>query len=134
MPRGYSNAYQSCTAIVEGETAQFTVSTTDTLSANLPVSILVSQESGEDFISGTPPISATLDMSSKTDLVEVMTRADTNDEEDGTITVTIQEDPKKTSRTMDATYLRGSPNSASITIQDNDAPAGAPNITIAGFT
>ena len=121
-------------AIQEGETAQFTVSTTDTLSVNLPVSILVSQRVGEDFIRVTPPINATLDMSSKTDLVEVMTLADTNDEADGTITVAIQEDPKKISRTMDATYMRGSPDSASITIQDNDAPAGAPNITIAGET
>ena len=85
----------SPTTIVEGETAQFTVSTTDTLPADLPVSILVSQGAGEDFIAGTPPITATLDMSSKTDLVEVMTFADTNDEDDGTITVTIQEDPKK---------------------------------------
>ena len=120
-------------AIQEGETAQFTVSTTDTLSTNLPVSILVSQGEGEDFISETSPITATLDMSSKTDLVEVMTLADTNDEDDGTITVAIQEDPKKISRTMDATYLRGSPNSASITIQDNDVPVGAPIITVTGL-
>ena len=92
----------------------------------------VSYQGGDDFISGTPTLTPSIASATNTHVYTINTEADTTDEANDTITVTISEDPKKGDRTQDATYLVGSPGSDSITVEDDDAAAGSPVVTIAG--
>ena len=66
-------------------------------------------------------------------ILKVPTVADIADETNGTITVTIDEDPLVSDNTMDATYLRGTKTTATITVEDNDDPdTSKPRVTISG--
>ena len=116
--------------IREGEDAIFTISAAGTLAADLPIT--VSYQGGDDFISGTPTLTPSIASATNTHIYTINTVADTTDEANDTIAVTISTDPKKTSRTEDATYLVGSPATATITVEDDDAAAGSPVVTIAG--
>ena len=122
----------SLDAIEEGETAQFTVNATNPVpSGNLTVSVMVSQDSSEDFLTNTIPNS--VDLVDGTGVLEVGTTPDKINEDDGTITVMIQPDPLIANTTMDATYLLGSITTASVAVKDNDdADTSKPSVTISG--
>ena len=107
-------------SITEGDDAVYTVTATGELSADLIVAMTATQGTGEDFLAGTHPATVTVDMTSKTAEYRVPTSGDDTDEANGTITATIGDDPKKADRTMNATYLRGSPASADVTVEDDD--------------
>ena len=118
--------------IEEGETAQFTVNAMNPdPTEEISVSIEVSQGSGEDFLTSTNP--NTVRLVNGTGIVEVNTTPDKVDENNGTITVTLQSDPLNTDPTMDATYLLGNKTTASISVLDNDDPdTSKPSVTISG--
>ena len=124
----------SLSTIQEGENAVFTIRATGTLATDLPVIVSYDQGSS-DFIKGTPTTTPEIDSITNSVVYTIETLADTDHEANGTITVTIVEDPKKANltaetRTMDATYLVGSPASMAVMVEDNDAAAGSPIITI----
>ena len=121
------------TSVQEGEDVVFTITSSGVTLTN-DLSVTVSFQGGADFILGTPETTVMIDQDTNTGDYTIMTEPDTVEETADTITVTISPDPKQADRTMDATYLVGSDNTSSIMIEDNDAMAGSPVITISANT
>ena len=115
--------------IQEGEDAVFTISAVGTLAKDLPIPVTFDQGTS-DFIMGTPTRIPVIDSTTNSVVYTIETAADTTQESDGTISVTIFEDPLIYIPHMDATYIRGSMASAEIMVEDNDAAVGSPVITI----
>ena len=116
-------------SIDEGEDAVFMVTATGvTLTQELEVAVSVEQGATDNFIDtavATP--SEVMIETSGTGKLRVKTKADTNDEPNGTITAIIE-------KSSGATYLLGSRITESITVQDNDDDGTLPMITISGTT
>ena len=116
-------------SIDEGEDAVFTVTATGvTLTQELEVAVNVEEGETDNFIDSavTKPTSVMVKTSGSGKLY-VKTKADTVDEPNGTITVTIE-------KSSGATYLLGSPITDSITVKDNDDDGTLPELIITGST
>ena len=106
--------------IDEGEDAVFVVSSTGTINQRLPVAVTITQETSDqntsDFIDTTAtPIPTSVDVlaTTKTGEIRLQTIADTVDESNGIITVTL-------GSSSDGSYALTSDITASIEVRDND--------------
>ncbi|MGI9251414.1 MAG: Ig-like domain-containing protein, partial [Pseudohongiellaceae bacterium] len=109
--------------VSEGADATFTLTANPrpSGSSNLVVNVDVTDGDG-DFIRGTPPTTATINLGSDTGILTVPTDDDNNDEPNGLITVTIA---------SGSAYSLGATTTASVEIDDNDEPApDFPTITL----
>ena len=111
------------TPITEGTAATFTITATPAPTTELTVNVSVTQTGS--VLSGTPPSTITISANGSTTTLTVATDDDNVDEEAGVITAALQ---------AGTGYTVGTPSSASVTVNDNDAapnnPAtGAPTIT-----
>ena len=111
-------------SVIEGAAATFTLTATPAPAANLTVTVTVT-ETGT-FISGAAPTTVTIPSSGSATLT-VPTTDDLTDEANGTITATV---------TAGTGYTVGSPLTASVTVEDNDAAPVTPDpaITIAAVS
>ena len=111
-------------SVTEGAAATFTLTATPAPAANLTVMVTVT-ETGT-FISGAAPTTVTIPSSGSVTLT-VPTTDDSTDEANGTITATV---------TAGSGYTVGSPLTASVTVEDNDAAPVTPDpaITIAAVS
>ncbi len=105
--------------VTEGTAAQFTVTANPAPSANLTVNLTVADASGSDFVASGDEGSKTLTItaSSTTATYSVTTQADTTDEPNGDVSVTVG---------TGTGYTVGSTASASVTVNDDDAPVTTP--------
>ena len=108
-------------AVTEGTAAEFTVTITTAPSANLTVNLTVSDLSGSDFIASTDEgsKSVTIMANNTTATYSVTTQSDSTDEASGSITVELA---------TGSGYQIGTPNSATVTVNDDDDPV----VTISG--
>ena len=111
-------------SVTEGAAATFTLTATPAPAANLTVMVTVT-ETGT-FINGAAPTTVTIP-SSGSAMLTVLTTDDATDEANGTITATV---------TAGSGYTVGSPLTASVTVEDNDAAPVTPDpaITIAAVS
>ena len=111
-------------AVTEGTAATFTVTASAAPSSNLVVNLSVSEKAGSDFVASGDEGSKTVTITggSTTATYSVSTVADAVDEPDGSVTVTLA---------SGTNYKVGATDSASVTVNDNDAASG-PTITISG--
>ena len=102
-------------AVTEGTAAQFTVTIATAPSANLTINLTVSDFSSSDFIAATDEgsKSVTIMANNTSATYSVTTQSDTTDEASGDITVALA---------AGAGYQIGSPNSATVTVNDDDNP------------
>ena len=108
--------------ITEGTAATFTITATPAPTTELTVSVNITET--KDVLSGTPPSTITIDANQTTATLTVATDDDNVDEEASAITAQLQ---------AGTDYTVGTPSSATVTVNDNDAapnnPAtGAPTI------
>ena len=109
--------------IEEGEQAIFELTTTSPVTMeDLTVSYKVEKSGTGDFIdAGEFGIKSNeIDHTTNKYRIELNTIPDAVAEGSGTITITVQEDPKKSNPSQDATYILGSTTTQSLTINDND--------------
>ena len=97
--------------ITEGDDAEFTI-TADPVPAT-PLTVTVTVTETRNFISGTPPSTVNFSANQATVTLTVPTDDDNTDELDGRIRAQLQNGTD---------YTRGSPSSATVTIEDNDMP------------
>ena len=102
-------------SVTEGAAATFTLTATPAPAANLTVTVTVT-ETGT-FINGAAPTTVTIPSSGSVTLT-VPTTDDATDEANGTITATV---------TAGSGYTVGSPLTASVTVEDNDAAPVTPD-------
>ena len=103
-------------AVTEGTAAEFTVTADNAPGANLTVNLTVADASGSDFVAAGDQGNKTVTINSgdTTATYSVTTQADTTDEPNGDVTVTVA---------TGTGYTVGSPSSASVTVNDDDDPA-----------
>ena len=109
------------TPVTEGTAATFTISVSPAPATALTVSVNVS-ETG-DMISGTAPLSVTIDATKTTATLKVATDNDNADESNSVITAEVQ---------SGSGYTVGSTSSASVTVEDNENPdleVGTPTVS-----
>ena len=103
-------------AVTEGTAAQFTVTIATAPSSNLTVNLTVSDASGSDFLAsgdeGSKTVTIQANQTSAT--YSVTTQSDTTDEASGSITVALA---------TGTGYALGTPNSATVMVNDDDEPA-----------
>ena len=110
--------------VTEGTEAKFTVSASPSPASSLTVKYTVTDAPGADFVSTTNQGSGktiTLGTSGMA-TITVATQADSNDEPDGPVTVTVN---------SGTGYTVGNTNTATVTVNDDDAPS-TPGITDGG--
>ena len=114
-------------AVTEGTAAQFTVTASSARSADITVKLTVSEAAGSDFVAATDEgsQSVTIAASATQATYSVTTQADTADEPDGAVTVALA---------SGTGYSVRPPNSASVTVRDDDEPltvtvTGGPPVT-----
>ena len=112
-------------SVTEGTAATFTLTADSAPAGDLTVTVTVT-DSG-NFIAGAAPTTVTITGSETTATLTVMTEDDSADETNGTITATV---------TAGTGYTFGSPLTASVTVEDNDAAPVTPDpaITIAAVS
>ena len=102
-------------AVTEGTAATFTVTADRAMSANILVSIRVSEAAGSDFVApadeGTHGVTIAADTTTATH--SVPTQNDSTDEPHGAVTVLVA---------ASTGYNVGTPSSASVTVNDDDDP------------
>ena len=96
--------------VTEGTAATFTLTATPAPAGNLTVTVTVT-DSG-NFIAGAAPTTVTIAASATEATLTVLTMADSIDEENGMITAMV---------TTGAGYMVGTGNTASVTVNDDDA-------------
>ncbi|MGI9251019.1 MAG: Calx-beta domain-containing protein, partial [Pseudohongiellaceae bacterium] len=119
------NIAAATTAITEGATADFTI-TTDTApsGADLIVSLAIEQGTSDFFEDGiTPPTAVTITDGESTATLSIRTTDDSSVEADGYITATLQLD-------MDRSYRLGASATVSVLVEDNDFDATKPMVSI----
>ncbi len=105
-------------SVTEGTSATFTLTATPAPAADLIVTVTVDDGAG-NFIAGVAPTTVTIGASATEATLTVATMADSIDEANGTITATV---------TIGGGYtVDGSNNTASVTVEDDDA---APTLAI----
>ena len=114
-------------AVTEGTAAEFTITADSAPAANLTVNLTVADATGSDFVAAADEGSktVTINATETTATYNVTTQADSTDEPNGTVTVTVA---------SGTGYTVGTTSSATVTVNDDDTnnPAtGAP--TISGF-
>ncbi len=103
-------------SVTEGTAAAFTLRRTGATDEALEVGVSVSEDG--DMLSGTAPTSVTFAANSATVALSLPTEADTADEADSVVTVSVDADT-----TNPATYALGTPATATVTVNDDDVPA-----------
>ena len=98
------------TPVTEGASAEFTLTRQGNTSGELTVTVAVSQQG--EYISGTAPTSAVFGAGDATTALSVATVADNVDETNGSVTAALQ---------SGAGYLVGTPGSATVIVEDDDA-------------
>ena len=102
--------------VTEGTAAEFTVTADPAPSADLTVNLTVSEAAGSDFVAaadeGSKTVTITANSTAAT--LSVPTTADTTDEPDGDVSVTVE---------TGTGYTVGTTGSASVTVNDDDLPA-----------
>lgn len=104
-------------SVTEGTSIQFTVTADRAPTSDLPVKVAVTQSGS--FITGTTPTSVTIQAEQTSASFTVMTRNDSVDEPNGSVTATLQ-------ASDDDSYDLGDPSSKRVTVRDNDAPPPTP--------
>ena len=106
-------------AVTEGTAAEFTVTASEAPSAALTVNLTVADASGSDFVASGDEGSKTVTIaaSNTTATYSVSTVADTTDEPNGDVTVTVA---------TGTGYTVGTTSSASVTVNDDDNAPTAP--------
>ena len=108
--------------VTEGTDASFTVTADVAPSANLTVHLTVADTTvaGSDFVDSDDEGSktVTIDANTRTANYSVTTQGDMTDEDDGDVMVTVA---------TGTGYIVGSPSSATVTVNDDDAPDTAPD-------
>ena len=121
--------------IDEGETAIFELSAgTPGASSDFKATVEVSITSGDgNFLARTPPYTVEETILAATDkgTLRIPTVADTDDENNVTISVEVQTDPNESDSTKPVNYT-ASTTPASITIEDNDVSGATTAVTISG--
>ena len=121
--------------IDEGETAIFELSAgTPGASSDFKATVEVSITSGDgNFLARTPPYTVEETILAATDkgTLRIPTVADTDDENNVTISVEVQTDPNESDSTKPVNYS-ASATPASITIEDNDVSGATTAVTISG--
>ncbi|MYI56731.1 MAG: hypothetical protein F4062_06865 [Acidimicrobiia bacterium] len=102
--------------ITEGAFAHFTITRTDPTTHRLTVAVTVAETGEMVHVDDQGAQLVTIRAGQTSATLEVATVDDTADEDDSTITATITRDPYSTR------YTIGTPNSATITTNDNDSP------------
>ncbi|MDD9993481.1 MAG: hypothetical protein OXP75_16930 [Rhodospirillales bacterium] len=114
----------AASAISEGGTAAFTVTTDQAPSSPLTVSLEVSETQGSDFVAagdeGTQTVTVPADGTEAT--FEVATVGDTTDEPDGSVTVTLA--------AASGYRVSATEDSATVAVQDDDPPPAAQPLTV----
>ncbi len=105
--------------VTEGTAATFTLTADPAPAGDLTVTVTVT-DSG-NFIAGAAPTTVTITGSETTAMLTVMTEDDSADEANGMITVTVEDGAGYT--------VDGSGNTASVMVNDNDAPAAGVIVT-----
>ena len=105
--------------VPEGTAATFTLSRRGAITESLNVTMDV-EESGS-MINGTPPTTVRFNAGSAQVTLTVPTQSDTIDESDSVITATVKSAPG-------ATYAIGMPDSATVTVQDDDEWSQSQNV------
>ncbi len=104
-------------AVTEGRTAEFTVTANPAPTTNLTVALSVSENTadGQDFVAASDEGNKTVVITSAqpTATYTVATVGDDTDEPNGSVTVTVKNS---------SSYTVGSPDTASVTVTDNDNP------------
>ncbi len=102
--------------VTEGTAAQFTVTANPAPSANLKVNLTVADATGSDFVASGDEGSKTVTIAANatTATHSVPTTADTTDEPNGDVSVTVG---------IGTGYTVGSTSSASVRVDDNDGPS-----------
>ena len=110
--------------VTEGTAATFTVTASPTPAADLMVNLTVADVEDSDFVADTDEGSKTVTISANTATAtySVATVGDTTDEDDGDVTVTVA---------TGTGYTVGSPDSASVTVNDDDVADTAPSVSSA---
>ena len=106
--------------VTEGEDTGFTLTRSDPQSVPFtsPLTISIQVTASDSTLSGLAPTTVTFDANSPSAVLEVATLDDTVVEDAGTITVLVQ-----ASRSDPPVYLTGTPNTATVTVNDNDTAA-----------
>jgi len=114
-------------AVTEGTAAEFTVTASSARSADITVNLSVSDAAGSDFVAAADEGSKTVTIAANATQAtySVTTQADTIDEPDGAVTVALA---------SGTGYSVRPPNSASVTVRDDDEPltltvSGGPPVT-----
>ena len=113
-------------AVTEGTAAQFTLTASSAPAADLTVNLTVADATGSDFVASSDEGDKTVTITATTTTATyaVTTQADTTDEPNGDVTVTVK---------TGTGYTVGSTDSAMVTVNDDDdtnSPAtGAPSIS-----
>ena len=107
-------------AITEGSPARFTLTARPAPTASLTVNLRVADDGTSDFVAGNDEGSqmVTVDTSGSATF-SVSTEDDNNDEPNGEVTV----------RVTSGDYTVGTPNSAAVTVNDDDAPTPVASFT-----
>ena len=108
--------------VTEGTAATFTLTATPAPASNLTVIVTVT--GAGDFIAGPVPAMVIINAAATTATLTVLTTDDSTAEAPGTITATVTAGPGYTAHSTD--------NSASVTVQDNDA--ASTDATLSGLT
>ena len=102
--------------VTEGGTATFTVDATLTPTANLQVTLSVTQGEGQDYLGTDLPTSVTIAAGARQAILRVPVPDDAVDEPDGVLTATLASGDG---------YTVGTPGSASLAVRDDDGNAPA---------
>ena len=107
-------------AVTEGTAASFTVTASEPPGDIITVNLTVSETSGSDFVASGDEGSQTVTIAadSTTAIYFVTTQADSADEPDGSVTVTVA---------TGADYTVGTPSSAIVNVNDDDDPPSTNN-------
>ena len=111
--------------VTEGTNAQFTVTADSAPGADLTVNLTVSESAGSDYVASGDegPKTVTISGSTTSATYNVTTQADTTDEPNGSVTVTVA---------AGTGYTVGTTSSASVSVNDDDADTTAPTVAITG--
>ena len=119
--RGLTITISGGSAVTEGTAATFTLKASPAPAADLLVTLRVSEAAGSDYVRAADQGHhvATITASATTARYSVPTQDDSIDEPDGSVTVSLGHSTG---------YTVGSPSSASVTVNDNDATPASPPV------
>ena len=107
--------------VTEGTAAEFTLTASPAPAADLTVTVRVTEKAGSDFVAAANQgaLTVTIPSGATTATYSVPTQNDSTDEPDGSVTVDLG---------GGTDYLIGSPNTATVQVNDNDDPPANPPV------